>query len=862
MSQYQSQPQQLQQQMAMQQQSNSLQREMHQRLQASNNLIQSQNAVEQKPFMPAQRALPEVSSSTSMDSTAQTGHAGATDWQEECHQKIQSMKELYFTELSEFHQKIAQKLQQHEALMPPGKQSDQYDKLKSFKAMLERTLSLLQIAKSNIPVGMKDKLPMYEKQIVSMLQNHRFKKAPPPQPQAQQQFQHPGGSHSMPQQPSQVTQLQQPDNHGNQLQQISMQGSGSSMQSVGGSGMQHVSMPLPTHLSGSTTQQNISNTLQPGSSIDAVQGNSYSSLQPGSIASGQQGGVGSLQNAVSAPQQNSMSQGAGNNLQSSISPMQASSNLLQQQQHLKQQQQEQHQLLQSQQMKQQMQQRHMQQQLMQQQQRQQLLQQQQPMSQQLQQQQKQQQTSQLPIHQMQQLHSMNELNDLKARQGTGIKSGLPQHYSASQRHNYYHQQLKAGVNFPASSPQNLQASSPQISHHSSPQIEQNSLLPSVLKSEPLQSANSPFIVPSPSTPFSSSSVPGDSEKQVSVISSLPNAGHISHPQIPIAPSQTQSLVGTPGISASPLLAECTSQDGNQANVLATSKPSASERPLERLIKVVQLLTPKALSSSVSDIGSVVTMIDRVAGSAPGNGSRAAVGEDLVAMTKCRLQAKNFMSQDGGATTKKMKRHTSAMPLNNVSSAGSVNDSFKQLHGLESSELESTATSRVKRHKTEVNHSLLEEIREINQHLIDTVVNISDEDADSVAAASEGVEGTVVKCSFTAVALSPDLKSQFASAQKSPITPLRLLVPTSYPKCSPVLLDKLPVDPSKESENLSTKAKSKFSISLRCLSQPMSLGEMVRTWDACARKVILEYAQQSGGGSFSSTYGSWEICLGA
>ena len=45
-----------------------------------------------------------------------------------------------------------------------------------------------------------------------------------------------------------------------------------------------------------------------------------------------------------------------------------------------------------------------------------------------------------------------------------------------------------------------------------------------------------------------------------------------------------------------------------------------------------------------------------------------------------------------------------------------------------------------------------------------MVDVSDEDADSVAAASEGGEGTVVKCSYTAVALSPDLKAQFASAQ--------------------------------------------------------------------------------------------------
>lgn len=62
-------------------------------------------------------------------------------------------------------------------------------------------------------------------------------------------------------------------------------------------------------------------------------------------------------------------------------------------------------------------------------------------------------------------------------------------------------------------------------------------------------------------------------------------------------------------------------------------------------------------------------------------------------------------------------------------------------------------------------TLLEEIREINNQLIDTVVDIS-EDVDPIAAAAaaEGAEGTIVKCSFRAVALSPSLKSQFASVQ--------------------------------------------------------------------------------------------------
>ncbi|KAL3610833.1 hypothetical protein D5086_001853 [Populus alba] len=146
-------------------------------------------------------------------------------------------------------------------------------------------------------------------------------------------------------------------------------------------------------------------------------------------------------------------------------------------------------------------------------------------------------------------------------------------------------------------------------------------------------------------------------------------------------------------------------------------------------------------------------------------------------------------------SKKMRRHTSAMPLNVASSAGSVSDSFKQFTGPETSDLESTVTSSVKRPKIEANHALFEEIREINQRLLATVVDISDEDVDSTAAAAaaEGGGGTFVKCSFIAVALSPNLKAQYTSAQMSTIQPLRLLVPTNYPNCSPILLDKFPFE---------------------------------------------------------------------
>ena len=68
--------------------------------------------------------------------------------------------------------------------------------------------------------------------------------------------------------------------------------------------------------------------------------------------------------------------------------------------------------------------------------------------------------------------------------------------------------------------------------------------------------------------------------------------------------------------------------------------------------------------------------------------------------------------------------------------------------------------------------------------------------------------------------------------------------------------------SRNSDDLSTKAKSKFGIMLRGRVEPMSLGEIARAWDTCARKVISEYAEQTGGGSFSSSYGCWESCVGA
>ncbi|GAB4832120.1 hypothetical protein Ancab_006139 [Ancistrocladus abbreviatus] len=736
--------QQLQQQLGLQQQqSNSMPKNMQQRLQPTSLLQQQKVIDQQKQVFQSQRTIPEAPS-TSLDSTAQTSTG---DWQEEVYQKIKAMKDVYHADLMEMFQKISMKLQQHDSLPQPPR-SEQVEKLRLLKQMLEHLLQFLQVSKNNISASHKEKLQSYQKQIITFLNTNRPRRAlplqqgqiPPPHMESMQQAQQPH---------DQMPPAQSHDNRMNpQLQSLNLQNSVPAMQQSYMANMQHGSAPSLSATAPS--QQNMINSLQPGSNLDPGQANAMTSMQPV--------GMGSLQqNPVSTAQQATMNsmpvQGGANLLYSSINSPPSNSNMLQNQ-HLKQQQEQQM----SQQLKQQFRQHHFQQQLLQ---KQQILQQQQQEAKQ-----QQQQPGHMQAQQMPQLHQISDA-DLKMRQSIGLKSGVLQQQLLQGQH-CPHQQVKPGASLPLSSPQLLQAASPQINQHSSPQIDQQNLLPPPTKvGTPLQSANSPFVL-SPSTPLAPSPMPGDSEKPNSVLSSPSNAANMGHQQTTGAPTPAPSLaIGTPGISASPLLAEFTGSDGNHRNASTISgKSSVTEQPLDRLLKAVKSISSEALNASVTDIGSVVSMIDWNAGSAPGSGSRTAVGEDLVAMTKCRLQARNFITQDGGSGTKRMRRYTSAMPLNVAASAGSMNDSFRQFTGSETSELESTATSNVKRLRTEANDALLEEIREINERLIDTVVDISEDDIDATIgpAVADGGEGTVVKCSFTAVALSPELKSQYASAQ--------------------------------------------------------------------------------------------------
>ena len=78
------------------------------------------------------------------------------------------------------------KIQQLDNHMPAQKSAEQYEKMKGFKVMLERTLHFLQVNKP----GFREKIPIYERQILSILSSQRRK---PVQAPGLQTFQQSGG---------------------------------------------------------------------------------------------------------------------------------------------------------------------------------------------------------------------------------------------------------------------------------------------------------------------------------------------------------------------------------------------------------------------------------------------------------------------------------------------------------------------------------------------------------------------------------------------------------------------------------------------------------------------------------------------
>ncbi|KAI5321359.1 hypothetical protein L3X38_030430 [Prunus dulcis] len=218
----------------------------------------------------------KISEVPTPDSISPTRHANGVDWQEEVYQQIEVMKEMYLPELSEMYQRFASYLLQHNSLPQPPK-SKQLDKLNLVKAMLERLISVLQISKSSISPGLKDKLVLYEKQIVNFININGRRK---PVSSLHQGQLPPSRMHSMQLSQSHITRVQ---SHGNQINPqmllMNLQGSAATVKQNNMASLQP------------------SSNLHPSYNLDSGQGNTLNSLQQFALGSAPQTPVSASQQA-------------------------------------------------------------------------------------------------------------------------------------------------------------------------------------------------------------------------------------------------------------------------------------------------------------------------------------------------------------------------------------------------------------------------------------------------------------------------------------------------------------------------------------------------------------------------------------
>ncbi|GFY98108.1 hypothetical protein Acr_12g0006490 [Actinidia rufa] len=384
---------------------------------------------------------------------------------------------------------------------------------------------------------------------------------------------------------------------------------------------------------------------------------------------------------------------------------------------------------------------------------------------------------------------MHEIIEPKVGQVMGFSSEmLKEHHSVSQHMQYSPESLRPSTH--------LNSGSTQTSQHSSQQPDQKVLLSPLSKAGThLQCAASQFTTPLPSTPLTPSYLLVDLEKNSIGISPLSAAKNTEH-------------IETPDILASSMLEEFTGPEDNQET--NTKEPS-----LKCLLEVVETISPRALSASVEDIGIVIDLTDRIS-VITASESRVAIGDDLAADTSHRLQGRNFSLDCGSTSSKSMKRSRSmrTIALDLLSSPFNENDGLER-PSCQTIDMDSTATSRIKRHRTELNGALLEEIKEINQNLVETVIDVVLNSTEGAVKAGFG-EGTIVRCSYNALGLGGNFNQHYASARMElSILPVKLLVPADYPKSSPIFLNTPHTSWSEAgaTENLSEKAKLRFCLSL-------------------------------------------------
>ncbi|RDY02793.1 Mediator of RNA polymerase II transcription subunit 15a, partial [Mucuna pruriens] len=308
---------------------------------------------------------------------------------------------------------------------------------------------------------------------------------------------------------------------------------------------------------------------------------------------------------------------------------------------------------------------------------------------------------------------------------------------------------------------------------------------------------------------------------------------------------TSAVISTSEILASPMLGNCNKVKANCQDHVVVSNDSSPA--MQHLIKVMTSVSTEALVASCGDIGMVVKLNDDKSTLEPLNGPPiGAIGTNLEGVIVTDSQAR-YLTRDFVPRERKMNRFINSIP---------TSDSLLQLTSAEKPFSNSFTTQE--------NCTLSEEIKEINKRLVDTEIVVDKEKISPsvVKGDIQHGEGLIVKLLFNSVSFNLNQNSNHASNKKSIIRPLWLHIPTSYPHCSVVILDETSSEARKDLNDLSMKVNLKLRLSLQMLSQPLSLKDIAILWDRCAREVICEYAQLHGGGTFTSKYGGWEMCLDA
>ncbi|XP_039134404.1 mediator of RNA polymerase II transcription subunit 15a-like [Dioscorea cayenensis subsp. rotundata] len=777
------------------------------RFQSTGSLPPFPDAVEQK------RKHVQLLGGSSTSPTLLTAQDDTLDLIEEIHQKIKEMKEIYYKDLLENYRKIVIKLHKLDAFPSHQKKPDERKRLIESRDFVKQALYYLGTDKEKIQAQLMERLIVMERKIRAYLE------LPPDKndkiPLGQKESRHPGGNVELARQypPCGASMAQNIDHHANQARQMNWRGSSISADEVAASTL------LP-----SGAQLGIPKAS--GLHSDPAQGGSLNSLHCQPIGFSHQVGIGSIQNSTCGIYNNNTNRQS----QSCVNPFQASASAIPPITYpmQPQKQEEQRQLMLSQLVKQSL--PYYRSHLTQQSNRQ-----QQQLQPQMFSELGQQQAMNLRGCHVGPFHQITEGNALKTKQDSG---NCQKQFSTVQHNDAL--QLQGVDSTHASSPQKLQASSLKISQ---PSVGNDwiKLLPALLddriSSQPVDSL---LIMKSPSIP--SMSVLGPEQQQLSEILSPSNAGHNGQQQMTRVSVQPEIHAPGTAMSNSSMTVEYVGSDSDQVKE-TTDKSSKRKRSTELLINAVQSAAPEVLDSSIKDIASVFDL-GILSSSAPGNRPKSAVGENLVGRTKSFMSAQDYEAEVW-SSRKKIRRDTSSVP-------------FLDVPLTCGQQLEFAAPSTSECQANLVTALVQNEIKEINKRLIDIAVSVSKEEVARIAA--QAVEGMVVSFAFTAVSISPNLISKLASQRMTPIMSLRLLVPLDYPKSSPVPLDKLLDEQSKESGDLSSKTMSKFNKSLQLVSQPISLSKMAKLWDASIRELMLEYAHQYGGGSFSSRVASWQTCL--